>query len=134
LRGLIGRDAMLRALRRFAYPDAAGANRPGCRCRLADTDEFIRIVEDISGQSLQWFFDVYLHQAKLPVLRVERQDELIVLRWETDGLPFPMPVEIAVDGVRQRLPMERGVGTLRARAGARVEIDPDGRILMHVIE
>jgi len=134
LRGLIGRDAMMRALRRFAYPEPARASQPGCRCRLADTDEFIRIVEEVSGQSVQWFFDVYLHQPKLPVLHVERQAELIVFRWETGGLPFPMPLEVRVDGQRQRLLMRDGVGTVRARANAVIDIDPDGRILMHVSE
>jgi aminopeptidase N len=132
LRGLIGRDALLAAIRRFAYPDQARAAEPGCRCRLADSDEFVRIVEQISGRSLQWFFDVYLHQPRLPTLVVERQGELLTFRWETGGLPFPMPLEVDVDGKRHRLAMRDGRGTLHAASGAQVDIDPEGRILMHV--
>jgi aminopeptidase N len=134
LRGLIGRDALLASIRRFAYPDPAAALRPGCRCRLADSNEFVRIVEQVSGRPMQWFFDVYLHQPKLPVLRVARERDGFVLRWETGGLPFPMPVEVVVDGRRQRLEMRNGTGRVRAAANANLEIDPDGAILMHVVQ
>jgi len=132
LRGLIGREATLAAIRLFAYPDPVAAYETGCRCRLAETAEFVRTAEATSGRPLQWFFDVYLHRAELPVLETDRDEDLVHFRWETGGLPFPMPLEVRVDGVTHRLAMKEGLGTLYAPAGAAIEIDPDGWVLMHV--
>ncbi len=70
LRYLIGEEALRKALRRMAYPDPRMEKvTDGRQVRFASTDDFIRIVEEVSGRELDWFFEVYLRQPKLPVLK-----------------------------------------------------------------
>ncbi len=132
LRYLIGKDAMLAALRRMAYPDPARETAPGgCQCRLASTAEFRDIVEDVSGQDLGWFFDVYLHQPALPRLTAIREGEILVLRWHVpEELPFPMPIDVRIGDEVHRVPMERGVGVVSVPAAVEPTIDPGMWVLM----
>lgn len=129
LRALIGEEALSRSLTELVYgrPDP----RPGnFTPRYAATPEFIAIVERVSGRDLDWFFDAYLYQAALPELRPARDGDRLMLAWITpSGRPFPMPVEIEVDGRRSIVPMTGGQGELRVPRGAHVLIDPDNTLL-----
>ena len=112
LRGQIGDEALLRSIRRTVYgrPDPAPGNFAP---RFGTSAEFIRIASQESGRDLNWFFDVYLKSAALPRLVEDRRGKLLTLQWRTPrGLPFPMPVEVAVDGELRTVPMERGRGQL----------------------
>jgi aminopeptidase N len=131
LRYLIGRSATLAALRRMAYPDPTRENDPGgCQCRLATTAEFRKIVEDISGIELGWFFDVYVHQPDVPRLIATWGDEILILRWDTGGLPFPMPLDVRLGDTIVRVPMEKGVGVLSVPEGVEPIVDPGMWVLM----
>jgi len=139
LRGLIGDDAFFAALRRMAYPDSASLGATaGEQVRFATTDDFLRIAEDESARELDWFFEVYLRQAALPVLVVERardaadaDGDVIRISWDAPGgLPFPMPVEVDVDGEIKRVEVPVGeVAELTVPAEAEIRLDPDGWIL-----
>ena len=134
LRWLIGRDDLIASLRRFAYPDSTVATAGGgCACRLVDTADFRRTVEAVTGLDLQWFFDVYIHRAELPRLDVRRDGERLLLRWETGGLPFEMPLEVKVDGEVRRVAMRAGVATLAVPENAEIVIDPLGWVLMEAV-
>jgi aminopeptidase N len=130
LRYLIGDGAFFRSLRRMAYPRKEMERfTDGRQQRLTDTDEFLRIAEEESKMQLDWFFDVYLRQAKLPKLIAETTGSTVNLSWETpDNMPFPMPVEIESAGKPQRIEMKNGRGSYRIN-GAVPEIDPKGWIL-----
>ena len=40
----------------------------------------------------------------------------MILRWETpDNMPFPMPIEVVVNGKAQRIEMKNGTGGLHLR-------------------
>ncbi|KQN40790.1 peptidase M1 [Sphingomonas sp. Leaf407] len=129
LRHLIGDRAFLAATRRLVYgrPDP----RPGnFRPRFGTTQDFIAAVAQESGRDLGWFFDVYLREAALPDLVERRGGNTLTLRWAVPGnRPFPLPVEIAVDGVVQQVPMTGGVAVLPVPAGAHVVLDPMARVL-----
>jgi aminopeptidase N len=131
LRWAIGDDAFFRSLRRMAYPDSALARTTDGRAvRFASTADFRAIAEAESGQSLEWFFDVYAHQAALPrLVQVESGDSL-ALRWES-GLdaPFPLAVEVSIGTEWRRVEMPEGGATIRLSAGAEVRIDPRGWLL-----
>jgi aminopeptidase N len=78
---------------------------------------------------LDWFFEVYLRQPKLPRLVSSAENNTLNLAWETpDNLPFLMPVEIAIDGKTQRVEMKGGKATVNFTGAAPV-IDPNGWIL-----
>lgn len=137
LRYLIGDDAFFRSLRKMAYPTPAMERMTdGRQTRLVDTEDFRRIAEAESKMKLDWFFEVYLRQPKLPKLVVSEgrssfanQPSRSVLRWETpNNMPFPMPVEVMVNGKPQRVEMKNGEGVV-TYTGEAPSIDPKGWIL-----
>ena len=130
LRNLIGDDAFWNATRRLVYGRADP--RPGnFQPRFGSTNEFIALVNQESHRNLNWFFDVYLRQAKLPLLVTSRSGRTLFLQWKTPkGLPFPMPVDVMVDGKLQTVPMMSGHGSLELPSpDSLVTADPDSKIL-----
>lgn len=132
LRHLLGDDTFRTALRRMAYPDPAlEARTDGSACRFSDTEEIRAIAERVSGRDLGWFFEVYLRHAELPRLEVKRRGKELRLRWEApDGLPFPMPVDVEVDGVVRRVEVPDGGAAMDLGSkDAKVLLDPQDWIL-----
>lgn len=128
LRWLIGDAAFFRATRRLVY--GRDDPRPGNFApRYATTREFERIVADVTGQDLGWFFVAYLRTAALPDLVAKRGAGRLDLAWNTAARVFPMPIEVEVDGQVQRVAMAGGTGSLAVPEGARVVIDPQARVL-----
>jgi len=134
LRYLIGDEAFFQALRRMAYPHPAmEAIKDGKQCRFVTTDDFRLIAEEASGMDLKWFFDVYLRQPQLPILRSRVEDNKLSLRWETPGeLPFAMPVEVLIDGKTRRIPVSQEGVEIKLQRGQQPEVDPDRWIMMEV--
>ena len=132
MRWVMGDKPFFEALRRMAYPDPAKEKvTDGTQVRFSDTDEIRRIAEKHHGASLQWFFDVYIHQPKLPKLDVKEVDGTLILTWEVpEGLPFPMPVPVEVAGDIRRVEMTHGSATIKL-GGKKYVIDPNRRILKH---
>ncbi|HCA57176.1 MAG TPA: peptidase M1 [Blastocatellia bacterium] len=136
LRYLIGDDAFFRSLRKMAYPTPAMERMTdGRQTRLVDTEDFRRIAEAESKMKLDWFFEVYLRQPKLPKLRSTKLDlrdenrQSMLLEWQTpNSMPFPMPVEVIVNGKPQRVEMKNGKGSI-TYTGEAPTIDPKGWIL-----
>jgi aminopeptidase N len=132
LRWVLGDDDFLLALRRMAYPDPAMERvTDGSHTRFATTDDFRRIVEDISGMDLGWFFEVYVRQPSLPALVAVRDGRGLSLSWNVPGdRPFPMPVEVEVQGERRRIEMPvTGEVHVEVADGSSVNLDPDDWIL-----
>lgn len=131
LRYLIGDEPFFEALRLMAYPDDLSGSDNHCRCRFVSTEDFIRIVEDVTGSDLDWFFEIYLRQPKLPRLKVQRKGPDYSLEWITpDGLSFPMPVDVQVGGETRRIEMPGGVTTIKVPDTVLVTPDFRQRILM----
>lgn len=130
LRYLIGDDAFLRALRRMAYPTPESEKWTDGRAeRLATTDDFVTIASTEAKQDLRWFFEVYIRTAKLPALKSSTSNGVMSLEWVTpDNLPFPMPIDVVVNGKTIRVPMTGGKGTVRF-SGAEPVIDPNGWVM-----
>lgn len=130
LRYLIGDDAFFRSLRRMSYPTKEMEKiTDGRQTRLVNTDDFLYIAEQESGMDLDWFFEIYLRQPKLPTLITSVNGKTLDLAWETpDNLSFPMPVEVKVNGKTTRVDMKNGKGSI-VFGDTSPEIDPDGWIL-----
>ncbi|MEO5858256.1 MAG: M1 family metallopeptidase [Pyrinomonadaceae bacterium] len=128
LRYLIGDDAFFRSLRRMAYPrKEMESYTDGRQQRLTDTDEFLKIAEEESKMKLDWFFEMYLRQPKLPKLITETVGNTVHLRWETpNNMPFPMPIDVVVDGKSQRVELKNGRGSVTS---ANAVVDPNGLVL-----
>lgn len=130
LRYLIGDDAFFRALHHMAYPTKEMETyTDGRQERLVNTDDFLTIAEAESGMKLDWFFELYLRQPKLPKLIPSVAGKTLNLSWETpNNLPFPMPVDVMIDGKPQRVEMKGGKGSVTF-TGTAPPIDPDGWVL-----
>jgi aminopeptidase N len=131
LRYLIGNDRFFTLLRQWNDPNPPlPTTNAACRCRFATTEDLVRLASRLAGADLAWFFEVYVRQAELPRLVVDRQGASVTLRWEAPGgLHFPMPVDVKVDGRTRRVEMPEGRATLAVPAGAAFEVDPDGWML-----
>ena len=131
LRYLVGRDQMLTILRRFAYPTSAVERLTSGRAiRFVSTGDFTLLASELSGRDLGWFFNLYLNQPKLPKLVSEIRGDKLRLRWETpDGYPFPMPLEVEVDGQVERIEMPNGRAELDAARYGHARLDPQMWIL-----
>jgi aminopeptidase N len=132
LRQLIGDEHFFRALRILTY--GREDPRPGnFTPQFGTTQGFLEIINRVTGRDYRWFFDVYLYQAALPRVVETRENGLIRFRWEVPAnLPFPMPLDVRVDGRTVTLPMTDGTGEIRADARAGVTIDPESKILRHL--
>jgi aminopeptidase N len=129
LRYLIGDSAFFNSLRHMAYPRKEMESwTDGRQERLVNTDDFLTIAENESKTKLDWFFELYVRQPKLPRLVTQNQEHEILLRWETpNNMPFPMPVDVEVDGKIQRVKMENGSG--RVTFQNKATVDPNGWVL-----
>ncbi len=135
LRYLIGDEAFFRSLRRMCYPTKAmEAVTDGRQTRLVNTDDFLNIAEQESKMKLDWFFELYLRQPKLPKLIGTTVSDCasncqLGLQWETpNNMPFPMPVDVEVNGKTQRVEMKDGKATV-SFTGTVPVVDPKGWVL-----
>ena len=135
LRYLIGDDAFFRALRRMAYPTKEMETyTDGRQERLVTTDDFLTIAEQESGMKLGWFFELYLRQPKLPRLGTSGSGAgnsgVLNLSWETpNNMPFPMPIDVEINGKIQRVEMKDGKATVNYTGTEPPVIDPKGWVL-----
>lgn len=129
LRNTIGDDAFFDVTRRLVYGRADP--KPGNFApRFATTSELIQRVQEVTGRDYRWFFDAYLRQAALPELIETREGNRLTLAWKVPGgAPFPLPVEVQVNGDVQRLAMAGGTATIDLPADAHVVVDPMARLL-----
>ena len=131
LRYLLGDESFFRALRLMAYPNPQFEEiSDGHQCRFATTDDFQSILETVSGMNLDWFFDVYLRQAKLPKLIVEKRKKAVFLKWESPlNNAFPMPVEIEIGGKLKRFVIPQQGIDIPLKKETKYNIDPQGWLL-----
>ncbi len=136
LRHVLGDEKFFRVLRRWAYPTEAAERRlDGKQARFVDTDQLLAIAEDVSGDDLDWFFEVYLRRAALPRLVVQRAGKRVSLAWEVEeGLSFDVNVTLRVDGTDHVVKMEKKRGHFDLPApDSAFEVDPEARILMDLV-
>jgi aminopeptidase N len=129
LRGLIGDDAFFESVRRLVYgrPDPKPGN---FKPRYATTQDYVGIVNQVTGKDLKWFFDVYLYDPALPKLQTTRHGDTLQFRWVTGrGEPFPMPLEVQVGHTVHTLPMTGGTGELSVPEGSLLIVDPRSKVL-----
>ena len=95
-------------------------------------------VNEATGRDYQWFFDAYLYSAALPELIATRDARGLSLHWRTQGdKPFPMPVEVRVDGRVHTLDMADGSGRIELPVHATYTLDPGSKVLRelpHIVD
>ncbi len=131
LRYLIGDEEFFQVLRRMAYPSKEMEGiTDGGQCRFATTDDFVALCETITGKDLKWFFDVYMRTTDMPELKFHRDAAGVTLKWLLPGnRPFPMPVEVLIEGETRRIEMPEGQARIKVKPGLLVKADPQNNIL-----
>ncbi|PEN14779.1 aminopeptidase [Longibacter salinarum] len=131
LRYVLGDEDFAQLLRQFTYPsDEMRRATDGSQARTVTTADFVQAAEQVSGQQLDAFFRVYLYQAELPLLEVEKKDAELKLTWtRTGGIPLDVPVPVSIDGETRRVEFQDGAATLSIPSGASVQVDERGRVL-----
>jgi aminopeptidase N len=136
LRRQVGEDAFFEGIRGFyrRYRDAT-----------ALTDDFRLVMEEASGQNLEWFFDQWAERPGHPVLEAElsydpgtRLAEVTLRQLQEGGAPFRFSIDVAILGPDQapvaaaRVEVEEREHTfslLLESTPGRLELDPDAWLL-----
>lgn len=131
LRWLVGEEVFWQATRELLY----GTNQTQSltypiKPRYRNTNEFIQMVNRLSGKDYNWLFDVYLREAALPELQQERSNGLLKLKWKVPAdKTFPMPVPVSINGVVQLVDMSSGSAQLTIADSDHLQIDPQMKVL-----
>ena len=138
LRGVLGDDTFFRGIRAY-YAEYAYGN--------ALTADLRRVFEEVSGQSLGWFFDQWVHQPGYPVLESawemsEDGSEVVLTVRQTQSAEWPafrlpMEVEMRLNESpdilsRASIELTSREQTFRLAVSGRPEavtLDPDGWVL-----
>ncbi len=101
--------------------------------RLVSTADFERLVAEVGGRDIPWFWRRYLRRAEPPRWTLTRSPaagpagrETIALAWDEAGFELALPVVVA--GEARRLEMPGGRAAFEVAAGAEVAVDPEGRV------
>ncbi|WP_306521445.1 M1 family metallopeptidase, partial [Rheinheimera sp.] len=131
LRNLIGEEAFWQATRELLYGTADTANlQYPITPRYRNTQEFIAIVNRITGRDYQWLFDVYLYEAALPELKQQQNGDSVTFSWLTANKKrFPMPIEISINGKTQLLDFGKGAVTVALKSTDQLLVDPQMKVL-----
>lgn len=133
LRSMVGDDLFWRALRTVLYgkADVSEIQYP-IKPTYMNTEEFIEIFNGVVGRDLTWVFDVYLREAAPVMLDKKIEANVLTLSWKVTGnRPFPMPLEVSINGKIKLLDMSHGSVRLPTSTDDDIIIDPDHKILMH---
>ncbi|GAC20379.1 M1 family metallopeptidase [Paraglaciecola arctica] len=134
LRWLIGDELFWQATRELLYATVDTQNLPyPIAPRYRNTQDFIDIVNKLTGEDYTWLFDVYLKQAALPELQQIRTDNKLVLKWQTPAnLVFPMPIPISINGKTAIYTTIDDQITLDVDQQDHVIIDPQMKVLRYL--
>lgn len=131
LRYLIGEDKLRKSLRLMAYPSPDLEHETdGSQTRFASTNDFKKIVKDLSQTKLDWFFEMYVHQPELPELNARLEDTTLTISWDTPGnMPFPMPLDIKIGNKTERFQLSTVEKKIYVPLKAAIVFDPDKWVL-----
>jgi len=120
----LGDEAFFAALHRFATDERFAY-------RLVASADFERVVAEVSGREIPWFWRIYLHRAAAPEWTLARSAagagrETIELAWDDPGFELALPVAVA--GEERRVEMRGGRARFEVEAGAAVAVDPRGLV------
>jgi len=134
LRWLIGDELFWQATRELLYAKAETYNIPyPIAPRYRNTQDFINIVNRLTGEDYNWLFEVYLKQAALPELKQTRTRDKVVLKWQTpDNLDFPMPITISINGKSAIYTTIDDQITLEVNKEDHIIIDPQMKVLRYL--
>lgn len=82
------------------------------------TAQIENYISEMSGIDLSAFFDQYLRDHRLPTLEYKWNDGQLNYRWIDTIADFDMPVDVTIDGKRQRIDPKTSWTTLKTRGNS----------------
>ncbi|GAB3002966.1 M1 family aminopeptidase [Psychrosphaera aestuarii] len=129
LRWLIGDEKFWQATRDLVYGEDFELNDE-ITPRYRNTQEFIDIVNKVTGDDYTWLFNVYLKQAELPNLKTDIAAETLTLNWQVPGnVDFPMPIPVSINGQINVIDVPAGGASMAIPRNARIIVDPEMKVL-----
>jgi aminopeptidase N len=111
------------------------------------TDDFRQIMERVSGEKLDWFFNQWLRQPGHPLIKYNwrwlSKEKVIglTLQQTQPGRFFRLPLEIEIVGggekLRQKIWMEKAEAEIRLpqnKMPEQINLDPDEKVLMMIVK
>ncbi|GAB5413529.1 MAG: M1 family metallopeptidase [Congregibacter sp.] len=131
LREYIGEEAFWAGTRRLVFDTDHPWSLPyPIESRYRSTEDFVRIMSEEAGEDVGWLVDTYLRETGMPELISTRDATGLTLRWLPPGdRPFPLPVEISIDGEILSVAASRVETHVAISPEARVLIDPNNKTL-----
>jgi aminopeptidase N len=134
LRWLLGDELFWQATRELLYAttDSHTLTYP-IAPRYRNTQDFVDIVNRLSGEDYSWLFDVYLKQAALPELLENRTASALILTWKNqNNTDFPMPIPVAINGKTRIYTALDGQIIIPVKTEDKVMIDPQMKVLRYL--
>ncbi|TXE10658.1 M1 family metallopeptidase [Gelidibacter salicanalis] len=88
------------------------------------TAQIENYISEMSGIDLSAFFDQYLRDHRLPTLEYQWTDGQLNYRWADTIADFDMPIDVTIDGKRQRIVPKTNWTTLKTRENS-LTVDPN---------
>jgi aminopeptidase N len=104
----------------------------------ADSKDFQRIAESVSGKDLNWFFDQWLYRPGIPKLDIDMKvdGESFELNIRQTGKPYRLTLELDIisatnQRTRRRIDVDGALTEMKIKTTGpfRVELDPDKQLL-----
>jgi aminopeptidase N len=133
---LVGKENIIKVLRLMAYPEKEIEYvTNGKQCRFVTTNDLFQTIEKVCGNNYDWFKDVYLYNTELPTLKVNQNENGVVLHWATnDNLPFNMPLELKTESGVQKIYFKNNMAAININRNEILKFDPNNWILFRVME
>jgi aminopeptidase N len=131
LRFYLGDEVFFKMLRRWTYLTPAMEKvTNGKQEHISTTDDFIAHVNKFTGKDMNWFFNLYIRQPKLPALSYQFDGDTVSMEWKTpDNMPFPMPVELQIGDTIKRVEMPNGKAVVQLPPRTKLIVDPHHWVL-----
>jgi aminopeptidase N len=127
LRGLVGTERFWTGIREYYRRHRDGG---------ASTDEFRRVMEEVSGADLGWFFEQWLRRGETPRLDggwrydAAARQAVVEIAQVQAGDPFRLPLEIAIESAGAAPRIERvELGDRRHRFTFAADTEPSAVVL-----
>lgn len=127
LRHLMGDTKFFIFLKKCTYYDLTKINvTDGSQHRYVDSDEIIRIANEVMQQDISWYFDIALYEYTAPILSANKYGTKLILKWDTpSNKPYNVPVEVFVNGQLKIANFYNNIAELDIQSSDIISIDPD---------
>ncbi len=89
---------------------------------FAHTDDFTDLVNELTGENFDYFFNQYMYDNRQPVLEYYQSDGELFHRWNNVISEFNMPIDIIINGKEVRLYPSTNIQKIPIAKGAVIHI------------